>query len=492
MKKYYLLFVALCGILFLSCKEDPEPEESVPTISLTAPVADGTIDLSTENIVTFTWSVEGNIAGGYTLSLSRSADLTAPETYTSSSTSLEISVVDLNVVLNNLGIDKGTTGKIYWSVKPSSENVKANAPQARALNVKRPTIPTIALKTPTNNTSIDLSKTEKITFAWDNVASIPYYALVFSRSENMSDATAIDMSGNPFELSTIDLDVKLALLGIEEGIPTTIYWSVYPCDLTAEFTKQVRSINITRTMPIQDITLNSPEQDATLELKNGDILFDWENVTAISSYTLKLSANEDMSSPQTIETTSKPFFVTTSLITEKLTALGLNSVKASIYWSIVPSDPNVKANCEVRKLTLDRTVKFDRSTWTADDGGIPHVGFMPYGPEALLDGGTGTQWIPDIGQYPATAIIDMQSEKTVTSIYLYDRQELFTADFYLSTSTTFGSEAAVHMEFERLAHQFQTVQLAVPVKARYIKLVINPFTAANYACPAELEVYGFE
>jgi hypothetical protein len=136
--------------------------------------------------------------------------------------------------------------------------------------------------------------------------------------------------------------------------------------------------------------------------------------------------------------------------------------------------------------------KFDRIGWTADDGGIPHVGFMPYGPEALLDALTGTQWIPDIGQYPATAIIDMQSEKTVTSIYLYDRQELYTADFYLSTSPTFGSEVAVHMEFERQAHQVQTVQLAVPVKARYIKLVINPFTPNNYACPAEVEVYGFK
>jgi hypothetical protein len=277
MYKYSLFLAALVGIILGACKENPE-QEALPTISLSAPTDDETVDLSTGNNLTFTWIVEGEISGEYTLLLSQSADLASPKTYSTESTSFEITAAELNVVMSGFGVAEGATEKIYWSVKPYYSYIKANLPPTRALNITRIPIPTILLTAPANDASFDLKTEESVSFAWTDIADISCYTLALSLSPDLSSAQTINLTGNPYVLTKEELDMKLEDFGIAEGAPAKIYWSIYPCDLTVKFAKQVRSATITRMKPTY------PE--GTL------ISYDFaSNAPAASTYTVDLNGN---------------------------------------------------------------------------------------------------------------------------------------------------------------------------------------------------------
>ena len=122
MKNYVFLFIAFLSIGLWSCNDD-DPEEIVPAIMLSTP-ADGasTIDLNATEDVTFSWAVTNGFAdGGYTLYLSKTADLSSPKTYISTELSLKIPSANLDALLSEWGIAKGEEATIYWSVKPTVE-----------------------------------------------------------------------------------------------------------------------------------------------------------------------------------------------------------------------------------------------------------------------------------------------------------------------------------------------------------------------------------
>jgi hypothetical protein len=102
------------------------------------------------------------------------------------------------------------------------------------------------LTAPEDEASIDLRTLVSLSFEWTDVADISCYSLMLSLSPDMSSAQAIATTGNPYLLTKADLDTKLKALGLDQNVSTKIYWSVYPCDPALAFSKQVRSVNITR------------------------------------------------------------------------------------------------------------------------------------------------------------------------------------------------------------------------------------------------------
>ncbi len=139
MKKYVILFIALLSVELWSCGNDEDPDKTVPSISLSSPAADEpTIDLNTTTEVTFSWAVtNGSAAGGYTLYLSKTEDLSSPRTYTASNLSIKVSSVNLDIQLKEWGIAKGEESVIYWYVKPTVAGEAIPPETARALKLKR-------------------------------------------------------------------------------------------------------------------------------------------------------------------------------------------------------------------------------------------------------------------------------------------------------------------------------------------------------------------
>jgi len=144
MKKYNLFFiVVLLGLCFSSCKDDEQP---VPTITLSMPEADATIDLAEVGQVAFTWAInptDAKVADGYTLSLSKAQDLSSPVTYKVSTLvnvinrRHTISQSDMDTQLEEWGFDRGTVATVYWSVKSTTDGKATPPSEVRALKLKR-------------------------------------------------------------------------------------------------------------------------------------------------------------------------------------------------------------------------------------------------------------------------------------------------------------------------------------------------------------------
>jgi hypothetical protein len=368
-------------------------------------------------------------------------------------------------------------------------DVTTNVPQARALNVTRIPIPIIALTLPADDTSLDLKTIDKVLFEWTNIKDIYRYTLKISLSPDMSSGLSIDMFDSPVSLTGANLNTRLEALGLVEYVPTKVYWSVCPTDSTVEFTKQVRSATVIR---FTNIVLSMPAHNATARLSDGDIIFTWKNVPKITAYRLQLSRTNDMASPQIIEATGNPLFLTPAVVNEKLAALGIQSITTDIYWSIVPA-LNVPANTEVRKLSVERAIKYDRSTWTVtSSSGTATGGFED--PAVMLDGNRDTHWSPNYNSIPgvdkyAWAIFDMKSIKTVTKIYARERQRVQTLTWSLSEDEQNWTQVGVMTFTNGTTAQEQTMTLVAPTPARYIRMDV--YTSwANISPISEVEAYG--
>lgn len=232
MKKYSLLLVALLGMMHWSCSDD-DPEEVIPTIKLTAPAPNATVDLESSQSVTFTWEAEG--ITDFTLMIGKTEDLSSPQTFAATGNSLEVTSAEMDAKAGELEIAQGATGIIYWSVKPTSATQKANLPKAIALNVVRIPAPVPKeLLTPANGTAIALNykspDEQAVEFSWSDESGNTY-ELVIGKDAALSDVILSEpdiqtktKTYTNTELQTLLIDSEN--LGLKKYLDNTLYWNV--------------------------------------------------------------------------------------------------------------------------------------------------------------------------------------------------------------------------------------------------------------------------
>ncbi|MEA4917215.1 DUF4998 domain-containing protein [Proteiniphilum sp.] len=261
MKNYVFLFIALLGIGLWSCSDD-DPEEIVPAIMLSTP-ADGasTIDLNATGEVAFSWAVvNGSVAGGYTLYLSKTADLSSPKTYTTSELSIKISSGNLDTQLSEWGIAKGEEATIYWSVKPTVEGEATLPETVRALKLKRlpEPAPVITLSTPgADGATIDLNTVEKVSFSWAVTGTITGgYTLYLSKAEDLTAPVTFTSDALSKEVTAEELDAALEEWDYPWEAEATIYWTVKPTESQIATVPDPRALKLKR-LPRQGTVLGS-------------------------------------------------------------------------------------------------------------------------------------------------------------------------------------------------------------------------------------------
>lgn len=289
MKKSIFLFIALLSMGLWSCDDD-DPEKIVPAIMLSTP-ADGasTIDLNATTEVTFSWAVTNGFAdGGYTLYLSKTADLSSPKTYTSTELSLKIPSANLDVLLSEWGIAKGEETTIYWSVKPTVEGEATPPETARALKLKRlpEPAPMITLSTPgADGETIDLNTVENVSFSWTVTGTITGgYTLYLSKAEDLTAPVTFTSDALSKEVTAEELDAALDEWEYTWEEEATVYWTVKPTE------SQIATVPDPRALKLKRL----PRQ--------GDVLGSMQNVQVRPGYERVLLAWEQNPDPL-IETT---------------------------------------------------------------------------------------------------------------------------------------------------------------------------------------------
>jgi hypothetical protein len=236
MKKYVFLFIALLSMGFWSCDDDNDPEKVVPAISLSAPATDApAIDLNTDAEVAFSWVVNnGSVAGGYTLYLSKTADLSSPKTYATADLSVKISSGNLDTQLEEWGFAKGEEATVYWSVKPTVAGEAIPSETARALKLKRlpEPAPVINLSAPAaDGSTIDLNAVEQVTFSWTVTGTITDgYTLYLSKAEDLAAPVTFTTDALSKEVPAEELDAALEEWDYAREAEAIIYWTVKPTE----------------------------------------------------------------------------------------------------------------------------------------------------------------------------------------------------------------------------------------------------------------------
>jgi hypothetical protein len=112
----------------------------------------------------------------------------------------------------------------------------------------------------------------------------------------------------------------------------------------------------------------------------------------------------------------------------------------------------------------------------------------------MLDGNIDSHWSPDYSSVPevdkyAWAIFDMKSLKTVTKIYARERQRVQTLTWSLSEDGQDWTPVGVMSFTNGTTAQEQTMTLAAPTQARYIRMDV--YTSWSGISPiSEVEAYG--
>ncbi|MDR2450094.1 MAG: SusE domain-containing protein, partial [Prevotellaceae bacterium] len=139
-EKYFLVCLAMWMGFAWSCAKDEGTQDQSSAVELTAPANDAAYNLVLVEEVIFSWKSAAG-ASAYTLVLSKTADLSAPATKVVNGNRLPLPAADLDVMLDNLGIDYAAEAVIYWTIKPDNN---ANAyTEVRALKLTRLPVPVV-------------------------------------------------------------------------------------------------------------------------------------------------------------------------------------------------------------------------------------------------------------------------------------------------------------------------------------------------------------
>jgi hypothetical protein len=150
---------------------------------------------------------------------------------------------------------------------------------------KQPTVTEIVLKTPDNNTEIDLSNIETLTFRWVKVADVSAYTLKFAlhRKDLANTEARIDVGNtDSYSPNLIEFDRMLSeKLQIWAGESITLYWTVTPTQENAESTTYIRNMQVIR-LP-HELSLEAMHFNATPERRTQSLEIDFAGAWTVSS-----------------------------------------------------------------------------------------------------------------------------------------------------------------------------------------------------------------
>ena len=108
----------------------------------------------------------------------------------------------------------------------------------------------ITLGGPDNATQYDMARAGKISFGWTGTNIDGGYVLMLNNSNNFENPALsfeIDGDGSTKDVSTTDIDKKLAELGVANSTEATLYWTVKPkVDVRLEENTAVKNVKVTR------------------------------------------------------------------------------------------------------------------------------------------------------------------------------------------------------------------------------------------------------
>jgi hypothetical protein len=202
--------------------------------------------LTTSEYVTFSWQASG-VSGPFSLNFSTSA--TAGKPFTTSNNMLTLTAEQLNIRLNELGIEAGTP--VRWSV--SAAEVQS---ASRLLYATRPEV-TIQLLQPATGATVDLTTAESLVFEWQVTPAATELAVMLGLQPDLSDAYSLPVSEFPADVLTQEgaghyritiaatYFSMLTNLGGAYGPETTLYWTLIPVGLDlSTYTPEIRNLTL--------------------------------------------------------------------------------------------------------------------------------------------------------------------------------------------------------------------------------------------------------
>ncbi|MDR1582305.1 MAG: Ig-like domain-containing protein [Prevotellaceae bacterium] len=144
---------------------------------------------------------------------------------------------------------------------------------------------TIVLQSPDDNSAVDLTDTDAVTFSWDKVEEVTGYTLKFAPSPYDPALLTFDLGDEgSLTMYAQEVDVILADLQVPLGGSVEIYWTVAPTEATPNIATQFRKLQITRSRNLPFRNIAGAYKGTVTILLNGGALPSYENVKVYAEY----------------------------------------------------------------------------------------------------------------------------------------------------------------------------------------------------------------
>lgn len=231
---------------------------------------------------------------------------------------------------------------------------------------------TISLSAPQNNFEIEASADNDVTFEWSASGETGACEIAFSLSQSMSSAQTIAIDGeSPYTVPGSEFMSAVMALGIEEGLPTRVYWTVRPVSDAIEVSTETRTMTVT--CSFSTISLVSPANLIVIDGNNPEFPyeFSYTPVASIESYKLKFSLSESFPDESTVayDLSGDSWEMTEDAFYELMTSLGVTDSKTTIvHWTVTAADEQAGIQAQKRSFTARRSaMRNAAASWTFDD-----------------------------------------------------------------------------------------------------------------------------
>lgn len=232
----------------------------------------------------------------------------------------------------------------------------------------------ISLSEPQDNAAITAAADNDVTFGWAASGETGECELAFSLSKKMTSCVTIPAEEqSPMTLEGRVFMEKVISLGIEEGLPTKVYWTVRPVQDASAVETEVWSMTVTCSFPT--ISLNSP---ANLTVIDGNAPafpyeFSFTPVSSVDSYRICFATSDKFPEGQTVSYSpdGSSWEMTEDRFYELMTDLGITSSETNIvYWTVIPEDDQAVVQTQTRSFTARRSALRNAvASWSFDDSG---------------------------------------------------------------------------------------------------------------------------
>lgn len=228
----------------------------------------------------------------------------------------------------------------------------------------------IVLSAPDDNSAVEATVDNDMTFSWTAAGETGDLELVFSLSSRLVNPQTVKIEGgSSITLSGREFMDKVIALGIEEGLETRIYWSVRPVAGKAE--TEVRTLKVTCSFP--SIVLNTPDNLITIDGNAPAFPYEFScvPVTSIEEYTLKFSLDDRFPADATVsyELTDGRWTMDEDRFYGLMDALGVRgSNTVDVYWTVTSADETLVVSTQTRTFTARKSALRNAvASWTFDD-----------------------------------------------------------------------------------------------------------------------------